>query len=401
MKTALLRDARLLLFCLSAIFALRGTQNLTISLYPFDGGGADLLPIWLGARALVQGLDPCDPGVLSAEFSTADLNVRVGGFLSYYPPTASLFMMPFAEMPFRWVSSAFRVLLAIGLALSAWCCATAGRPRDALSTWTATFALIGVFFTVQPLLGGLEAGQPNPLIVFATAAALAGLARGRDTAAGLIAALGVSLKLFPLILVPAALRRPRFLVAGGALLLGMVLVVAAKAPLESLTSWPARVLGFVGHPRDANGFPNATLLVKTLLMQRLSGLGIATLAIAAVSLRGPSTPTRTVATGGVLVAWGGAVMGPNPQYHESLVLLPAIGLLLSLPALQGSLRLAWGLAIATAATLYWGDAFATGRPGGNLNWLWIGYAIWALSVVRWGFAMWEDTYGARKDVDER
>ena len=43
----------------------------------------DLLPMWLGARAMRDGLDPGDADVLAMEFDAADLRVRVGGFFNY------------------------------------------------------------------------------------------------------------------------------------------------------------------------------------------------------------------------------------------------------------------------------------------------------------------------------
>jgi hypothetical protein len=224
-------------------------------------------------------------------------------------------------------------------------------------------------------------------VVLATAAALSGLARGRDTLAGLAAGAGIAVKLFPVLLLPAALRRPRFLVACAVVLAAAFAAVSALAPLEAPIAWLGRVAGFVDDKPMPMWERHAPALVMAMWRARVVGLGIPTLAAAAWAARRPSTNEVAVATGGLLAAWGGTVMAGSQLYHEALVLYPATGLLLAWPAVEGPRRAQIAVCVATIAVLVLGGAMSTTIPPNSIHQVPMGWMIWALSAVRWAMAV--------------
>lgn len=322
----------------------------------------DLLPVWLGAKALWAGQDPNDPAVQQELFRAAELRMRVGGFWSYYPPTAALLWLPSAAAPFKTVATGWRYIALALLVATGWM----GSGRLRWGAWIAAALLqLRVSWVVLP------SGQPGPLVAAWTAAALLALGLRRDRLAGLCIGLGAAVKLVPLVLVPAliATRRWRSLaVATGVLVVGMAGVLVL-APSWSPSAWASGLLRFVDAPVFEPWRRQEPAWVLALWRARVVGPGVGTLLVCALVFRRRADPAGLPA---LCVAWAGVVMAGSHHYHEALVILPAVAWALG----QGG----W-LAAGTGLALLVGRTWDPTTPPSVLHWVPVGWAVWGLLAV--------------------
>jgi hypothetical protein len=342
----------------------------------------DILPIWLGGRALSGGEDPNDAAILARIFEEQGLRFRTGGFLSYYPPTAALIARPFSAVPYPLAAKGFRYASVLALVAAAVLAVRSAPSRGRVHAAVATLALVGYYLSVRPTRAVLPAGQIGPIVLFATALALWGLSRGRDRIGGIALALGAGIKLFPLVLLPAALGRPRVLVA--AALVGALLVggVALSAPHLDLEAWTRALYGFVNlgvHPAWRHDQP---AWVLRLWQARFLALGIPSGLAVGWAWRRRTDPAVATALGALFIAWGGTVMAGSHHYHEALLLLPAVAWVLVWPAQRGPVALSWALAVGLAILAEALGTRSSRSAPSSLHWLLVGYVTWIACAIR-------------------
>ena len=347
----------------------------------------DILPIWLGGRALAGGEDPNDAAVLARIFEEQGLHFRTGGFLSYYPPTAALIARPFSAVPYPLAAKGFRYASVLALIAAAVLAVRSAPSRGRVHAVVATIALVGYYLSVRPTRAVLPAGQIGPIVLFATALALWGLSRGRDRIGGIALALGAGIKLFPLVLLPAALGRPRVLVA--AALVGALLVggVALSAPHLDLDAWTRALYGFVNLGVHAAWRHDQPAWVLRLWQARFLALGIPSFLAVVWAWRRRTDPAVATALGALFIAWGGTVMAGSHHYHEALLLLPAVAWVLVWPAQRGPVALSWGLAVGVAVLAELLGTRAQNSAPSSLHWLLVGYATWIACAIRLGWTV--------------
>jgi hypothetical protein len=354
-------------------------------------GPVDLMPLLLGAKALVAGLNPNDPAVLESIYlQSADITVEVHGFHSYYPPTASLLMLPLAWLPYQWISDFFYWGGMTALVATAAVAASAGRRRGPLALLAATLLVGAVFLNLRLARVVLPSGQVSPFVVLLTVVAARGLARDRSPV-GLLAFLaGGALKYVPLLLLPLVLARRRWRWLAGfvvlALVIGMCILYYRDGPGGLTPKW---LLGGRRFVMDRPAWMDAPEAWMVWMWRfRTFGLGTLTLGLVGVAAWRRAGLELTLATAGLLLAWGGANMAGGVHYHESLTMLPALALVLCWPAQRGPWPLQWGSALLILAAMWKLGAFARLIAPNHPHWLPLAYLIWCLMAVRWGWALW-------------
>ncbi len=350
----------------------------------------DMMPLLLGSRALLQGLDPSDPVHLQQVYEQSeDISVVVRGFQSYYPPTASLIFAPLGRLPYGWLAASWRLAGLAALLLTSWFLATAGRSRGVVPGLAAA-ALVGALFLqlrLTPVV--LRAGQISPLVVLLTAVALWGLARARR---GCVWAflLGAGIKLLPLLLLPSALalRRWRWLWAAGALASCWLLALwlFRDAPYGLRPPWLFGAGHFFTDAPTAPWARHGPPALLWLWRLRLPLLGGASALALVATLWARQSRELSVALGGLLLALAGAASAGGQHYHESILCLPALGLVLAWPALQGPRLLQWTGAVLTLAAVVVFRVLEAGGPPNPPHWLPISYLVWTLCLLRWIWA---------------
>lgn len=378
---AALALALALAFLGSALTDLRRVPRLNAAV------AIDILPIWLGGRALAAGDDPNDAAVLGRIFEEEGLRFRTGGFLSYYPPTAALIARPFSAVPYPLAAKGFRYASVLALVVSAFLAVRTAPSRGRVHTTVATIALIGYYLSVRPTRAVLPSGQIGPIVLFATALALWGISRGRDRIGGIALALGAGIKLFPLVLLPAVVGRPRALIAALVAAVALVGGVNLHAPHLDLEAWSRALYGFVNlgvHPAWRHDQP---AWVLRLWQARFLALGIPSFLAVVWAWRRRTDPAVATALGALFIAWGGTVMAGSHHYHEALLLLPAVAWVLVWPAQRGPVALSWALAVGVAVLAELLGTRAQSSAPSSLHWLLVGYATWVACAIRLGWTL--------------
>lgn len=335
----------------------------------------DLMPLWLGAKAWASGRDPTDPAVLEAIFRAEDLKLRVGGFWSYYPPTAALFGLPLAGMPFKAAVGVWRHLALALLAVGIW--AASGR-RFVGGLLAAALLQTRIAWVV------VSTGQPSPLVLcFTGLALLAGSrpppGRGRSgpgldpgvvagaqaASVALPLALGIAAKLVPVVMLPALVVERRWRALGLSLgFLAAFFTLALLGAPWSPRAWFSGLAAFLDPQPYGPWLHNEPAWV--LQLWRLRGLGVLgwLLALGFAAWRRPGF--GPVAALGVATV--GLQMAGSHHYHEAIVLFPALAWL------AGRSLLHLG---ATVALLGLAGAWDRGLPPNSLHWLPVAWATWA------------------------
>ncbi len=347
----------------------------------------DLLPLWLGGHALAAGHDPNDPAVLEAVYRAKFPPVRATSFYSYYPPTAALLARPLSALPFPTAARVWAALSALSFVVTAAACVATAPTRGRVWAFVAFEVLLGLFMLTRTERGAIGSGQPGPEVLVATAIAIAALGRGHDRLGGTVLAVGAGLKLFPLVLVPSLLRRPRALVAVFATSALLTLGVVLHQPAIDLGRWLADLAHFVDQPVSREWQRRDPMWLLRLWQGRFLALGIPTLLLTLWAARRAPSAQLTAATAALLAAWGGTIMAGSSQYHEALVLLPAVGWVLAWPAQRGPLALSAVTAAGLLAALVNVGVLSPFATPGSLHWVTVGYTTWIGCVIRWVWAL--------------
>jgi hypothetical protein len=384
--------------CLQGIALVAGLVLAALTLYwnpqflhrPVSGP-VDLMPLLLGAKAVLAGSNPHDPAVLEALYrDSAEILVEVHGFHSYYPPTASLLMLPLAWLPYPWITGFFYWGGMAALVATAGVAASAGRSRGRLA-WIAGTLLVGaVLLNLRLARVVLPSGQVSPFVVLLTVLAARGLVRSRSPIGLAAFTVGGAIKYLPLLLLPLALarRRWRWLWAclGLAFVIGLCILLWRDGPGGLAPKWLVGSRSFVmDRPAWMDG---SGAFMVWLWRFRIFGLGSLTMALAGLAAWRRPGSELALATAGVLLAWGGANLAGGVHYHESIAVLPALAVVLCWPAQRGPWPLQWTSAAIALAAMWKLGAFSRHIAPNHPHWLPLAYLLWALLVLRWGWALW-------------
>jgi hypothetical protein len=343
----------------------------------------DFLPLYLGGRALRQGMDPTDPEVLRTVYEATDLRMRPSGFLSYYPQTASMLFAPLGGSEYREIARGLQ--LTFGAALLAGTAITAGTMCTGWRRIAALALGVGVAASVRSSWILINIGQSTTLLVLLLGVGVWVLARGRpsdDALGGVAIGVGISLKLFPLLLLVPALIGRRWRLVAASVAVPIALFAASLALYAG--PWHASPLGLgaawfidTGIQPGWRQEPGA---IRFLWHARTWGAGMVVLGLTAwTALR--CRPQSIGALAALYVAWGGTVMAGSAMTHQGLLMLPALGWVLGWP-LSG--RRPWLGAAAVFLVLLsaaWRRVFTTHEPD-TLQWLPVCYAVLAACAVR-------------------
>lgn len=307
-------------------FALMALARLEVRHWqpPFD-----FAPLFLGGHALRRGLDPGDKDVQFAMWAELGSGRAPGQFFNPYPATASLVMQP-VSLAWTWaeLGAPFRGLMVAALLAAA--LVIAALPGPSL---TARLTAAGLAAFAAAKLGALQhalvIGQVSPAVVFLTVLGAVALVRGRDGVVALALALGGGLKLFPLLLLPATLPRPRALVGTllvlGALAIGTWWSFPGWDPLrDAARAWEQATIGQYAAGRTWGGYWHLRGVVAAVVSGPL---------LLALLRRGG--PPARAASAGLCLSAGGVVAGGLVPPHEAVLLLPATAFHIGWLAMEG------------------------------------------------------------------
>lgn len=348
----------------------------------------DLVPVWCRARALLREDGTCGEEVLRALFPRAPQRRPEDDHTYMYPPTAAVLFTPTANLGHASVIQGWRALSALAVVVAAVAPALALPGASRTTRWGVGLGMAGLFFTFRVTHGSLLAGQTGPALAALVGLTLWGLGRGTrggEAFAGLAAGLGAALKLFPLLLTPALLRRPRALVAAGGVLLSLGLAAAALARPGDLAEWLSNVTRFVSPPpRDAWLRQEPPWVIELWRWRELVPGAVSAL-VCAEHLRRRREGPVDVALAALLAAWGGLVLAGSQQTHEGLVLLPAAAWVLCWPAQRGPGLARWVAPALTLGAMSWFGVWSRFAPPSSLGWVPVGWGIWLLALWRWSW----------------
>lgn len=334
----------------------------------------DFLPLWLGGRALLFRLDPTDPAVHEQLFRAAALGSQPGGFQSYYPQSAALVFAPLGYLPYPALARPLQaVMLASWLACGA-LAANAAPGRSPVQRWL--LAALGAATMASLQIGWvmINIGQSNTLLIGLAAVGLWSLAarsRRAETIGGVAIGLGVAIKLFPGVLLVAALlaRRWRTVALGvgipAALLLASLLLYAGP--------WAHPPLGgagrFLSNPTNPGWAAVEPGWISAMVSARVAIPGAL---VAAATLWAARRPAEALwaPLGALWLAWVGVVMAGGSMPHQVITGLPALCWLLSTAR-----RPAGALAAAlVAAALVWRGVLSE-HIVGSPQWLPVAWTV--------------------------
>lgn len=346
----------------------------------------DLVPIWCHARALVAGEWDCGPDVMRVVFGRAPVGPDLGqSGAYYYPPTTALLFLPSAAGSFELAARSFRALSVLSLLGAGFALAFTASPRSRILGVVGGVAVAAVFFSLRITRGSLLAGQTGPMMVGISAAAVWAAGRDRDRLSGAITALGMAVKLSPVLLLPALYRRRTWALSLLAMLLGLGVCVMILPGHDSPTRWLPGALAFTDRPMHGAWARNEPPWVLVLWQWRFWAIGAPTALLALWSAVRPVDRAHEVATAFVLMAFGGAVMAGSQQTHEALVLLPALGWVLVWPLQEGPRWRSLAVSLAVAGYMVKLGVGSKFSPPNSLAWLPIAALTWGGCVARWAW----------------
>jgi len=319
---------------------------------------SDSLPLYLGAKAVNQGLDPTDMATLEAVYAAADISVTKALFSVLYPPSLHVMLQPIADLSYYGFLYYWRLVLLCGLVIGLAAAGTTGLNRQraplgaALAVFGA-FVLFPLFVDVQ-----LGLGQPNVVIVGIFGLAMGAAARGWATPAALAAVMGAGIKLIPAIVVWPLLwaRRWRALAVATGLGLLVAGVTLAHVPfdrvLDNLSSTLAFQQTVEPHWLHARSLPDwgrfLAFLRRPLL---LLSLGLTALAVwSNRSDSGPRGEASAVGMGLLSTALAADAAGVGAYY--ATMAMPGMAVLITWPLATRASRLSW-LGLPAAGMVLW------------------------------------------------
>jgi hypothetical protein len=352
----------------------------------------DIVPLYFGAQAMLQGLDPRDPDVLRQLRLTAEVHMHVGGYHNYYPLGAMALFTSVAWIPWAVFVPLLRVTMwaalvgGAGLAVRA---TTEGR-----AAVLAGGLVIGVVFALNVTQMVLGIGQASPLIVLACGVGLWGLATGRHRTAGVAIGLGIALKLFPIVLLLPALAARRWTTAG------IAVAVATGVGVIGLALAPGTPFMELTHTQDlvAPSLPDwlearESGVTVWLWRGRFVALGVPMLAVLAMLAWRPRADLLGPAAA-CMLAWAGTALAGAALYHNAILLVPALAYALAWPAANrrplpiiASITLVIGIGV--QGTTMWQPG-----PPTTLHWVPIGWMTGAVCLARFATAWRRPAVGA-------
>lgn len=151
------------------------------------------------------------------------------------PPLVLALLMPFAKMPLWLGATLWAVLKLAAIVATAWLTFRALARSD--RPFPFGIVLMTILFGVRPLIGDMQHGNINVLVLLPIAATFYLAVRGRDVWAGLTLALAVVMKLTPALLVVYYLYRCRgrvlLGVVAGLLVFGLLVPVVVFGPAQT------------------------------------------------------------------------------------------------------------------------------------------------------------------------
>jgi len=320
---------------------------------------SDSLPLYLGAKAVAQGLDPTDTASLEAVYAAAELNVTKAIFSVLYPPSLHVLLQPLAELSHYGFLFYWRLLLLGTLVIGLGCAGTVGLDRKraplgaALAIFGA-FALFPLFVDVQ-----LGLGQPNLIIVGLFGLAMGAVARGWAVLGGLAALIGAAIKLVPAIAFWPLFWGRRWRAVGVATVAGLVLAgwTLAHVPFDRVIDNLASTLAFQRtvepHWLHDPSLPDWGRFVGFLRRPALLVLSLALTAGAVWANRfdaGARGEASAVGIGLLATALAADSAGVGAYY--ATMAMPGMAVLISWPLSSRASRTAW-LGVPAAGLVVW------------------------------------------------
>lgn len=348
------------------------------------GPGPDVAPLWLGGWAMWKGLDPADPAVQQWLWDQKGSGLRPGQFFMPYPATAAFLAMPLAYVPWEELGRPLWLGCAAALCLAAlvapW---LAGRRLRGPGWLLAAGGGLALLSALDVVHHSLEIGQVNAVVVGVTVLGGALLVRDRPVLAGAVLAVGAGLKLFPGVVLLAAVARRRWwalgaaAVVGGAIATGTAWVHPGWNPLDDLSrAWLQVTIGQAHRdPPLWDFWKHRGLLFGALMVGGLVGVRARAGEAAAVGRR------RIAAAVLVTLAFGAGEAGGLAPPHEVLLVAPALLALLAPAAGLGwrDLGVAAAFVALVASPL---DRYPAADLFSQDHGIWLIAAVWTATLWR-------------------
>ena len=320
---------------------------------------SDSLPLYLGAKAVNQGLDPTDEATMEAVYASMDVNVTKALFSVLYPPSIHVMLQPLAELSYYGFLYYWRIMLLAVLVCGMAAAGSAGLSR-ARAPLGAALAVLGAFVFFPLFIDvQLVLGQANVGIAGLLGLAMGAVARGWATPAALVAVVGAGVKLVPAVLVWPLLwaRRWRAL----AVATGFGLVVAgltlAHVPLGRVLDNLASTLAFQQtvepHWLHERSLPDWGRFLAFLRRPALLMLSLGLTAMAVWSNRFDVHRRREVSAVGMgLLATALAADSAGVGAYYATMAIPGMAVLISWPLSAHASRLSW-VGVPAAGMVLW------------------------------------------------
>ena len=315
--------------------------------------------MYLGAKAVNQGLDPTDQATLEAVYAAADINVTKALFSVLYPPSLHVMLQPLGDLSHYGFLYYWRMLLlgvcVIGLAAAG----TAGlskkrAPLGAALAVVGAFWLFPLFVDVQ-----LGLGQPNVIIVGLFGLAIGATARGFGGFAAAVAVVGAAIKLVPAIAFWPLLWARRWRALGVGLVLGLIGlgVTVIHVPFERVLANLSATLAFQQtvepHWLHVPSLPDWGRFVGFLRRPALLLLSLGLSALAVWSNRNDALRRQEASAVSIgLLATALAADSAGVGAYYATMAMPGMAVLISWPLASTGGRLAW-LGLPASAMVFW------------------------------------------------
>ncbi len=332
----------------AAVAASKIRDAWTYAVASDPASASDSLPLYLGAKAVHQGLDPTDQATLESVYASMDTNVTKALFSVLYPPSIHVMLQPLAELSYYGFLFYWRIVLLAMLVVGMAAAGTAGLTRERAPLGAAV-AVLGAFVCF-PLFVDVQLGlgQANVGIAGLFGLAMGAVARGWATPAALLAVVGAGVKLVPAVLVWPLLwaRRWRALAVAtglGLLVAGMTL---AHVPFDRVIDNLASTLAFQQtvepHWLHERSLPDWGRFLAFLRRPALLLMSLVLTALAVWLNRENVDRRREVSAVGMgLLATALAADSAGVGAYYATMAIPGMAVLISWPLSSRASRLSW------------------------------------------------------------
>ena len=319
---------------------------------------SDSLPVYLGAKAMHEGLDPTKVEHLQRVYASGDVGVTKALFSVLYPPSMHLMLQPLGGLSHGGVLYYWRrvllLLLVVGLGF-------AGTAGVAVRRWPAAAALaVGACVALFPffLASQLALGQANLGVAGCFALAVGFAARGRLGLVAAVAAVGSAAKLVPAMIFWPLLcgRAGRALAIGAAVGLALLGLTMIHVPLDRIVDNVMDTLAFQRsvepHWLHAPGVPDWGRFVGFLKRPPLTLLSLALVAWTQwVHRHHEDRQSMSLALGIALLGAALGADGSGAAAPYATLAMPATAVLVTGPLAKEASRVSW-LALPFAGAVY-------------------------------------------------